>query len=75
MALSVDLGPVRALTEPAVWAVGKTRDPSINFQGESGLQERSSYFRSTYANMSIAVSLDSGVVFVPPLISHTPLDR
>ncbi|TFL06559.1 hypothetical protein BDV98DRAFT_588814 [Pterulicium gracile] len=55
MALSVDLGPVRALTEPAVWAVGKTRDPSINFQGESGLQERSSYFRSTYANMSIAI--------------------
>ncbi|TFK97850.1 hypothetical protein BDV98DRAFT_607320 [Pterulicium gracile] len=53
-AFSVDLGDVTSTTEPAVFAIGKSRDNAIQDRGV----ERSSYFRSAYGS-SISVGIDA----------------
>ena len=50
-AISRDLGTIRAMQAPIVWAIGYTTDPAISYTTQSGSsQQRSPYYKSQYAD-------------------------
>ncbi|KAI5120589.1 hypothetical protein M0805_002538 [Coniferiporia weirii] len=56
MSIMVDWGSITDTPEPAVWALGVVRDPSIQYLLASGsIQTRSPYFMSAFGNVSSAV--------------------
>ncbi len=59
--MSADLGQITTKTSPLVWAIGVTRDPSIQFTKLSGdVQVRSSYYQMNF-------STPHDMVFIPNL--------
>ena len=55
-AIAVDLGQVTIQATPTVWAVGLIRDPVIQYQTPSGVQQRSSYWVSQFDSVASMVS-------------------
>lgn len=52
----MDWASITQTPEPAVWAVGLMRSPSIKYRTADGLvQDRYPYFLSTYSDGSTAV--------------------
>ena len=50
-AISRDLGTIRAMQDPIVWAIGYTTDPAISYTTQSGSsQQRSPYYKSQYTD-------------------------
>ena len=62
LGIAVDWGRIQSTSEPAVWALGLVRNPSIQYKTSSGLIEsRFPYFLSAYDSVSAAV----GVSYLP----------
>ena len=58
LGIAVDWGSVQRTQEPAVWAIGVVRSPSILYRTSSGsLEERYPYFLTAYSDGASAVSI------------------
>ena len=55
MALSYDLKSVTQTTEPLVFILGQSRDPLIQYQSPTSLEDRSAFFLTQFANIEDAV--------------------
>ena len=60
-AISRDLGTIQATTDPVVWAIGYTTDPTVNYSELSGAPPtpRSPYYKIRYSNDADLASIDS----------------
>ena len=59
-AISVDFGSVKATQAPAVWTIGYTTDPAVNYTDLSGgtPMSRSLYYKTQYPNDEALASVD-----------------
>ena len=57
MALSHDLKDMVRTTEPLVFIMGQSRDPLVQYQGPTSLEDRSASFQTQFRNIEDAVSL------------------
>jgi hypothetical protein len=59
-AISRDFGTIQATPAPAVWTVGYTTDPAVNYTDLSGAAPtpRSLYYKSQYSNDEALASID-----------------
>jgi hypothetical protein len=51
-----NLGTVSAASAPVLFSVGHVRDPALQYETKSGLQNRSSYFWSKYSSVLTLIS-------------------
>ena len=60
-AISRDLGTIQATTDPVVWAIGYTTDPTVNYSELSGAPPTpcSPYYKIRYSNDADLASIDS----------------
>ena len=57
LGIAVDWGEVESTPQSAVWALGISRSPSIQYKAGSILEDRYPYFLSEYPDVESAVRL------------------